>query len=94
MRVNVCNDSLIFLFVRKEERSMDIRDYFKKHGKQFLKSAAAYSKYKSVEKTKPTVNKIEDIPKVPAMETKNDKTADKKDRLRKGIYKSFQAAYI
>lgn len=48
MRVNVCNDSLIFLFVRKEERSMDIRDYFKKHGKQFLKSAAAYSKYKSV----------------------------------------------
>lgn len=49
---------------------MDIRDYLKKHGKQFLKSAATYSKHKPIEKAKPTVNKIEDIPKVPAMETK------------------------
>lgn len=28
---------------------MDIKDYFKKHGKQFLKSAAKYSKQKPKE---------------------------------------------
>lgn len=38
---------------------MDIRNSFKKYGKQFLKSASAYSKHKSVTKSKSTVPKQE-----------------------------------
>lgn len=69
---------------------MDIRDYFKKHGKQFLKSAATYSKHKPVEKAKTTVNKIEDIPEVPAMETKATKQPIKKTDYEKEFINHFK----
>lgn len=71
---------------------MDIKDYFKKHGKQFLKSAAKYSKQKPKETVKPFVEKTKQNP---MSNIDNDEQPKiKKDRLRKRVYKAFQTTYI
>lgn len=69
---------------------MDIRDYFKKHGRQFLKSAAAYSKRKPVKKAGSTIKKTEECPKAPIIETKTEKPPIKKTDYEKEFIKHFR----
>ncbi len=69
---------------------MDIRDYLKKYGKQFLKATAVYSKHKQVEKKKTPVEKTEGIPKASATEPKTAEQPIKKINYEKEFINHFK----
>lgn len=69
---------------------MDIRECFKKYGKQFLKSAATYSKHKPSPKNEPTIQKAEHIPRAAEAETEVAKQPTKKTDYEKEFINHFK----
>lgn len=69
---------------------MDIGDYFKKQCKQFLESAAAHSKHKSMQNTDAIVKKAKDILEMPAKKTQTIKQPIKKTDYEKEFINHFK----